>query len=86
MRQFKLQASKIAFWGSVSSKLAEDSPSFSQDFKAALSTAAAFHMDTAFLNGDGVGRPLGILQSNCLIAVAKEGSQAADTIVYRNLR
>jgi len=86
LRQVQLTARKLAFLGTVSSELAEDSPSFSGDFQAALSTAAAFHMDQAFLNGDGVGKPLGILQSNCLVSVAKETSQTADTIVYRNLK
>lgn len=37
------------------------------------------------INGNGVNKPLGVLKSPALIAVAKEGSQAANTIVYNNV-
>ena len=39
----------------------------------------------AILAGDGVGKPLGILNSAATISVAKEAGQAADTIVFPNL-
>ncbi|HPK03574.1 MAG TPA: phage major capsid protein [Candidatus Sumerlaeota bacterium] len=37
------------------------------------------------LNGSGVGQFLGVLKSPCLITVAKEGGQPADSFVYMNL-
>ena len=37
------------------------------------------------MKGSGAGQPLGILNSDCLISVAKEGGQAASTIVFENL-
>ncbi|MFH1738948.1 MAG: phage major capsid protein [bacterium] len=44
-----------------------------------------FKMDDAIINGVGAGIPLGILNSGCLVAVAKETNQAADTIVVQNV-
>jgi HK97 family phage major capsid protein len=44
-----------------------------------------FKAENAIINGSGVGQPLGILNSPCLVQVAKETAQAADTIVYENV-
>ncbi|GAG17969.1 unnamed protein product, partial [marine sediment metagenome] len=41
--------------------------------------------DKAFLKGSGAGQPLGILNGPCVIEVAKETGQSADTIIYDNL-
>ncbi len=37
------------------------------------------------LNGTGAGEHLGIMNSDCLVSVAKEGGQSADTIQIENL-
>lgn len=39
----------------------------------------------AFVNGTGAGEPLGVLNANCGISVAKETGQAAATIVTENI-
>ncbi len=44
-----------------------------------------FKLDDAILNGDGAGKPLGMLSSPSLVTVAKEGSQTAATINVNNL-
>lgn len=44
-----------------------------------------FKMDDAIVNGSGAGIPLGVLNSGCLVAVAKESGQAADTLVIQNI-
>jgi HK97 family phage major capsid protein len=45
----------------------------------------AFKLDDAILNGDGDGKPLGILQGGGLITVAKDVAQAAATLTKTNL-
>ncbi len=45
----------------------------------------AFRVEDAFYRGTGVDQPLGVLNSPCLITVAKEGAQAADTVVSQNI-
>lgn len=42
-------------------------------------------MTNYLLNGDGVGKPLGVLNSPALITLTKEGGQTAGTVVYNNL-
>ncbi|MFZ3132660.1 MAG: phage major capsid protein [Desulfosporosinus sp.] len=44
-----------------------------------------FRTEDALVNGSGAGQPLGILNSNSLVTVAKETGQAADTIVFENV-
>lgn len=44
-----------------------------------------FQLEEAIFNGDGNGKPLGILNAPALIAVAAEGSQAADTVKFENI-
>lgn len=45
----------------------------------------AFQIDDKVMNGSGSGVPLGVLNSPCLISVAKESGQVADTIVWENI-
>lgn len=47
--------------------------------------ALIFFEEEAFINGDGAGEPLGILNAPALVSVAKETGQDAKTIVPENL-
>ena len=85
LRQTKLEARKLAFLGKVSTELAEDSPSFAQQFREALQEAATWHLDDAFLNGEGGSKPEGIRNSPAIVSQAKETGQAAATIVWENI-
>ena len=44
-----------------------------------------FMIDDSIINGTGVGMPLGILNANTLVSIAKETGQAATTIVAENI-
>jgi HK97 family phage major capsid protein len=44
-----------------------------------------FKMENAIIRGNGSGQPLGFLNAGCLVTVAKESNQAADTIVFENI-
>lgn len=50
-----------------------------------FSEAITFYEEESFVNGDGAGEPLGILNSNATVSVAKESGQVATTIVAENL-
>jgi HK97 family phage major capsid protein len=45
----------------------------------------AFRLTDAIVNGDGSGKPMGIIASQATIQVAKVGGQAAGTVVSQNL-
>jgi HK97 family phage major capsid protein len=51
----------------------------------AFSEEIMFMTEDGIFEGDGAGKPLGILNSNCLVTVSKETGQATQTIVYENV-
>lgn len=81
-----LEASKLTAYCEVPNELLQDSIiSFSAFINDVFPAAIAWFEDIAFLRGTGVGQPLGVMNSPALVSVAKEASQAADTIVWENL-
>lgn len=52
-------------------------PQFSQEM--------AFKLQDAIVNGDGAGKPLGVLNSNALVSIDGESGQTADTIITENI-
>lgn len=64
----------------------EDAPeAVSGMVNKAFGARIGYDLENMFLNGNGAGQPLGILNSAAKIAQAKETSQAAATIVSENL-
>jgi HK97 family phage major capsid protein len=77
-----LQSKKLAGYVYVSDELLEDSPMMTQLLTVLFGKAAAWYEDKAFINGSGVGEPLGILQSGALI---RPNRSAANTIAIADL-
>ncbi len=50
-----------------------------------FASAIGWYEDNAFFNGSGVGSPLGILNSGCLISQGYETGQTADTVWFENI-
>lgn len=69
----------------VTDELLEDSDALASYLPFAMQTAVTAKVNSAIVSGLGAGRPLGILNSSSLITVAKDGSQAAGTIVDANI-
>jgi HK97 family phage major capsid protein len=83
-----LDAKKLTAYTAVPNELLADSIiSFEAFINQIFPEALTYYEDDAFINGTGVGEPLGFLDpSNAsMISVAKEGGQAADTIVWENI-
>lgn len=70
----------------VSNRLMDFSPISIEPFiTSSVDNALDLALSNAWVNGTGVGQPLGILNSACIISQAKESGQAADTLVYENV-
>ena len=81
-----LQASKLTCRCDVPNELLMDAaPALDSVLQRIFGASVGFEEDGAFLTGSGVGQPLGVLNADALISVAKETSQAANTIVWENL-
>jgi HK97 family phage major capsid protein len=69
----------------VTEELLQDAVALEQVIRETFAQEFAFKIEDAIINGDGAGKPLGILSSGALVTNAKEGSQVAATIVVENL-
>ena len=85
-QQITLTARKLTGYTRASNEIAQDSAISIEAIIGTLFPAAiAYFEDEAFINGTGAGQPLGIINADALISVAKETGQSATTLVYENL-
>ena len=84
-REMTLTAKKLTGLLKYSNEWREDSPNSEKNIKNLCGGGLAWYRDKAFLKGDGVGKPLGILNAPCLLSVEKEIGQVKETLVYENL-
>lgn len=69
----------------VTEELLEDAPTLDGYLRRKVPEKFDFALNLALLQGSGVGRPMGILNADCTVSVAKETSQAADSVVSANI-
>lgn len=83
-----LQAKKLTAYTEVPNELISDSAiSFEAFISQIFPEALAFYEDDAFINGNGVGQPLGVLNAGNtgLVDITAETNQPASTIVWENI-
>lgn len=69
----------------ASEELLEDTARLTTYLQRKAPAAIRWTAVEGFVNGDGVGKPLGWMKSKALVTVGKENGQAADTIVRQNV-
>lgn len=84
-RQVELKLKKLIGACYATDELLADAAALQSVISESFRNEFTFMVEDAFFNGDGVGKPLGIMNSGALIPVAKESGQAADTIVAENI-
>jgi len=80
-----LRLRKLRVLVPASDELLADSAAMTSHLTKKMGEAVLWKSNDAIVNGTGAGQPLGILNAGSLVAQAKEGSQAADTIVAANI-
>lgn len=72
----------------VTERLMRDGLALGSFVQNAFATAFGYKTDDMILNGNGAGQPIGILNAanGALITVTKEDGQAADTVVFENVK
>lgn len=81
----EIKLHKIGALAPVTNEMMEDFSALSSYLIDEASAAMRYVANDAIINGDGVGKPLGIINSGALVTQAKVGSQAADTINAANV-
>lgn len=84
-RGVTLEPKELTALAVINNNLLDDAPAFESWFNQAMPTGHSWFEDIAFIGGSGADRPLGFQNANCVVEVAKEAGQAADTIVFNNL-
>ena len=84
-RQIKLEVNKLIGLCYATDELVADAAALESVIMQAFGEEFGFVLDDAIMNGDGAGKPLGILNGGGLVTVAKETGQAATTLVAENI-
>ncbi|WP_196007895.1 phage major capsid protein [Clostridium tyrobutyricum] len=84
-REIDMALQKLLALCYVTDDLLQDATALEAIVRQAYADEMSFKIDDAIINGSGVGMPLGVLNSDALVTVAKEKDQAAGTIKYENI-
>ena len=84
-RQISVELQKLFALCYVTDELLQDSVGLEGYVNKWFPAEMGFKLDDAIINGDGAGKPLGILSSPGRVTVAKETGQIAATLVTNNI-
>lgn len=85
LKSITLRLSKLAVLIPVTDELLDDAAALDSYLRRKAGEKLVFKVNDAIVNGDGVGKPLGVLNSSAEVSQAAEGSQTATTINYPNV-
>ena len=80
----KIDLDKLMAFIYITDEALEDMPFMSGLLNNAMATAANRLLEGSVIDGDGVGKPLGILNAPNLVTVAKEASQT-EKLTFKNI-
>jgi HK97 family phage major capsid protein len=81
----EIELEKLIGLAYATNEIEADSDFVSQLMTKSFTTAIQREMESAIISGSGAGKPIGFLKGGALVTIAKEGEQAASTIVYENI-
>lgn len=84
-RQIQLDLKKLTALYYATSEVLEDAMALGTLAQQAFTEELTFKCEDAIFRGNGGVQPLGFLNANCLISVAKESGQAASTVLFENI-
>jgi len=84
-RRVELSLKKLIGMCYLTDELMMDVAAMESRIGAAFQSAFDFQVQDDLINGTGAGMALGILAAGCLVSVAKETGQNADTVVAENI-
>lgn len=83
--QNTLRLNKLFARVDVTDELLDDAPQLDSYLRVKAPEVMTSVLNLAVVQGNGVGKPLGFMNSGALVTIAAETSQPADTIMHRNL-
>lgn len=80
-----LGLNKLAAMGYATEELLHDASVMGAIMERAFREEMDYELSDSVFNGNGAGKPLGVLNSGAVITVAPESGQAANSVVFNNL-
>jgi HK97 family phage major capsid protein len=84
-RDVVVKLNKVAALVYATDEQLEDSTFLASWLGRTVPNELRFRVEDSVINGDGSGKPLGVLNSPCLVSITQETSQPADTLYYENI-
>lgn len=84
-KEVNLKLREVAALVPVTEELLDDAVALDAFIRTEGVRAINYKVDDAIISGDGVNKPLGILNAPCLVTVAKESSQSAAGVAVANI-
>lgn len=84
-KEMRMELEKMMGFAYVTDEMLADAAFMSSFLGTCFTLATQRLLEDNIINGDGQGKPLGILKSGATIRVAKESGQTASTIVANNI-
>lgn len=84
-RQMSMELHKLAAAVYATDELLADATALGAVVQQAASEEMSFMLGDSIFNGNGAGKPFGVLGSGALVSVAKEAGQPAATLQYENI-
>lgn len=85
LKEVNYRLHKLGAMISATDELLEDAVAMESLIRSKAPDAIVHKLNDALVNGDGAGKPKGLLNSGFKYEVAKESGQLVDTVVYENL-
>lgn len=86
LREVKVEPQELYVFAYVTDKLLRGAGrALTQFLERAASSEIVFLVNDAIVEGTGAGQPLGYKSSGAMVTIAKEGTQAAATVVTQNV-
>lgn len=86
-REVKLSPNEVYVFAYISDKLLRNAPGTAASMlEQGCADEIAFKIGDSIINGDGAGKPVGVIGHAGTLSISKETSQAAATILIQNLR
>jgi HK97 family phage major capsid protein len=86
-REMKWTPNELYVFAYISDKLLRQSPGFASNMlEKACAEEISFKVGDAIIEGDGAGKPAGIIGHASTLSIAKETGQAAATVLTANIR
>jgi HK97 family phage major capsid protein len=84
-RRVNIPLEKVAALSYLTDELMQDTTAAESLTNQAVAEELAFVLEDAIINGNGAGKPLGVLNAGCLVSASKKTGQTADTFIAENV-